>query len=96
MIAPMRKYTFLVFAEEYAEFLRALQGLGVVHVEEKKTAEDDDTVKDLLARATHLSRALGILKKRKPADPKKAEKNEVIDATIRTVRLNDFSSFGIW
>jgi V/A-type H+-transporting ATPase subunit I len=61
----MRKYTFVVYSNDYAGFLRALQDIGVVHIVEKKSAQDDDGVRQLGANAARISRALQILGRRK-------------------------------
>jgi len=64
----MRKYTFVVFHQDYAPLLRSLQDLGVVHVVEKQGVGDDEAVRGLTARATRLGRALRTLGQRTPAE----------------------------
>jgi len=39
MIVPMIKYSFLIFYKEYESFLKGLQNIGVVHIEEKQKGE---------------------------------------------------------
>ena len=78
MISPMRKYTFVVFRNDYEDFMRDLQKLGVVHVVEKKSAVDDEGVRGLGSRAARINRARQILKKR--------EINETV------VPVNDYTS----
>lgn len=41
MIAPMKKYSFWVFHKEYEPFLEELRQLGIVHIEEKGSLEDE-------------------------------------------------------
>ena len=36
MIAPMKKYSFLVFHREYEEFLLKLRDMGVVHIKKAR------------------------------------------------------------
>lgn len=66
MISPMKKYTFVVYSNDYAGFLRSLQDVGVVHIVEKKSAGDDDGVRQLGVYAARINRALQILGRRKP------------------------------
>ena len=42
MIIPMKKYSFLIYHKEYEEFLKSLQEIGVLHIEEKKEEISDD------------------------------------------------------
>ncbi len=41
MIIPMRKYSFLLYHKDYEAFLKNIRQLGVVHIIEKKTNDDD-------------------------------------------------------
>jgi V/A-type H+-transporting ATPase subunit I len=64
----MKKYTFVVFHNDYEDFLRDIQGLGVVHVVEKKEVAEFEHVRGLSASASRISRALQVLKKRNIKD----------------------------
>jgi V/A-type H+-transporting ATPase subunit I len=41
MIIPMKKYTFLIYHEEYFSFLKELQDLGVLHIIEREKDIND-------------------------------------------------------
>ena len=58
MIAPMKKYSFWVFHKEYDHFLEQLRKIGVVHVQEKGTLEDEE----LTAQLKHLQRYSSAIK----------------------------------
>lgn len=56
MIDKMTKYTFLVFHQEYEDFLRELREQGVLHVKERESgeAQDNSQLRSLLADKTQL------------------------------------------
>lgn len=62
MIIPMKKYSFLIYHKEYEEFIKSLQEIGVVHIEEKKEEISDElresfnTIKQLNEAAKFLSK----------------------------------------
>ncbi|MDA3780513.1 MAG: hypothetical protein PF487_09905 [Bacteroidales bacterium] len=45
MITPMKKYSFLIFHQEYDKFLEHLQDLGVLHIVEIEKSIDEETQK---------------------------------------------------
>jgi V/A-type H+-transporting ATPase subunit I len=49
MIVPMKKYAFMVFHKEYDAFLITLRDLGVVHVQETKSINNNADLQDLQA-----------------------------------------------
>lgn len=63
MIVPMKKYSFLVFHEEYETFLKDIQELGVLHVIEKQD-EIEESIKDKFALIKEFSNAVKFLAKR--------------------------------
>ncbi len=63
MIVPMLKYTFLVFHKEYQEFLKNLQELGVVHVNEKEV-ELSESIKIKCNQISRYENIIQFLKKR--------------------------------
>ncbi len=63
MIAPMTKYSLLVFHREYSEFLEKLRELGVVHILEKE-AEITDEIRDQYQYVDNVDKTLRFLKKR--------------------------------
>jgi len=76
MIAPMIKYTFLVYHREYEPFLQDLRGAGVVHIigRERGSEEDDETIRNLFSRREACIQALKYL-------PKDIEEKEAAEKT---------------
>ncbi|MDY3091172.1 MAG: V-type ATPase 116kDa subunit family protein [Porphyromonas sp.] len=61
MIRKMSKYAFLIYHKEYDTFLRYLQGLGVVHVDQRNKAVEEGELKsykDERLRIAELTRRL--------------------------------------
>lgn len=52
MIRPMNKYAFLVFHQEYEEFLSYLQSLGVVHITERTKPQEAEALKAIADERT--------------------------------------------
>ncbi len=63
MIVPIRKYTFLVYHRDYEHFLNDLGGLGVLHIVEKRTDLDENTL-DKLDQLKQVNEAISFLKTR--------------------------------
>ncbi len=63
MIVPVRKYTFLVYHRDYDHFLDDLGELGVVHIIEKQTELDEETI-DKLDQLKLVKEAISFLKNR--------------------------------
>ena len=63
MIAPMKKYSFLVFHREYEEFLLKLRDIGVVHIIEKEGALTDE-IREQLQQAEQLDKLIRSLENR--------------------------------
>lgn len=72
MIAPMSRFSFLVYHRDYQDFLQSMQSLGVLHLIEKQPEVSDEIREqyDQLKQARQLIKVLG---KRLPPDasPKK-------------------------
>ncbi|MCF8233799.1 MAG: hypothetical protein K9G67_03200 [Bacteroidales bacterium] len=63
MIAPIRKYAFLVYHRDYDHFLDDLGELGVLHIVEKQTELDKKTL-DKLDQLKQVNEAISFLKNR--------------------------------
>ncbi len=63
MIAPMKKYSFLVFHREYEDFLLKLRELGMVHIVEREGSVTDE-VSSQLQEAGQLNRLIRSLESR--------------------------------
>ncbi len=63
MIVPMQKYSFLVFHKEYADFLKELQQIGVLHVIEKE-AEISDDIREKYQTVSRIDKTIKFLEKR--------------------------------
>ncbi|HDR89815.1 MAG TPA: hypothetical protein ENN63_09360 [Bacteroidetes bacterium] len=76
MIAPMIKYTFLVYHREYESFLQALRNAGVVHIigRERGSEEEDESIRNLFRRRETCIQALKFL-------PKDIEEKKVAEET---------------
>ncbi len=68
MIVPMFKYYFLVFHEDYQQFLEEIQQLGVVHVV-KKEVELTAEIKQKYTFADQLEKTIEFLEKREIPKP---------------------------
>lgn len=65
MIAPMNKYTFLVFHQEYDAFLKKIQDVGIVHVIEKEKGDVlNDELNAKINKANTLKKTIKLLEKR--------------------------------
>ncbi len=59
MITKMKKYTFLVFHQEYEAFLTQLREVGVIHVTEKASGiADDEKLQHLIPEAEKIRKTL--------------------------------------
>ena len=68
MIAPMKKYSFLVFHREYEDFLLKLRELGMVHIVEREGGVTEEVSRQL-QEASQLNRLIRSLESRGlPAD----------------------------
>ncbi len=63
MIIPMKKYSFLVYHQEYDDFLKDLRDLGVVHLIEKHGDVSDD-IRNEYQLISHVNEVMSFLKKR--------------------------------
>jgi len=66
MIAKMKKYAFLVFHQDYQQFLENLGKLGVLHVIERSTGEKEESLlekEELLERTENVEELLRRYKK---------------------------------
>lgn len=63
MIAPMKKYSFLVFHREYEEFLLKLRDMGMVHIIEKEGTLPDE-IREQLQQAEQLDKLIRSLENR--------------------------------
>ncbi len=76
MIAPMRKYAFLVHPEDYSGFLEELRNLGVLHVKPGKALQEEDPG-SLENEIKNVESAIKLVEKRKK-DNLPAQQNDVI------------------
>ncbi len=75
MIAPMKKYSFLIYHKEYIEFLNRLQELGILHVIEKESGElEDEHLREQYHQVSQLNAAIKSLTRR---DIVPSEENKV-------------------
>lgn len=99
MIAAMKKYAFLVFHNEYDQFLEKLGKMGVLHVISRETGDQDEHLQDLEQKLRRTDRIMSMLSKYAPEDKTggisipggeatldMANRAEELDAAI--VRLN--------
>ena len=70
MIVKMRKYAFMVYHREYDQFLSTLRDLGVVHVQETKSANDNAELQQMLSELKRINGTTRFLKKLNDADDK--------------------------
>ncbi len=69
MIEPMKKYSFLVYHREYADFLKDLQKTGILHVIEKESGElADEKLREQYNLINQLNAAIKFLQKREIED----------------------------
>ncbi len=61
MITPMKKYSFLVYHNDYREFLSSLGELGVLHVIESKGDDREESLREDEKEIEHIDKALDIL-----------------------------------
>ncbi len=73
MIAPMKKFTFLIYHKQYQDFLTKLQELGVVHIIEQKK-ETNLEIKELNLKINRFTKAIKFLKS---FNPEKKEKPDI-------------------
>ena len=74
MIIPMKKYSFLVYHQDYRNFLDELQNLGVIDIIERDV-ELDDEMRDKIFLVKQVQNRINFLKKRK-VEPEPAKENE--------------------
>lgn len=60
----MRKYAFLAHRDDYVEFLEELRRLGILHVRERKSTADNETLNELKWKKEELERVIRLLEKR--------------------------------
>lgn len=73
MIRPMSKYSFLIFHKEYDEFLSYLQGLGVLHITERKKSQGEESLKALHEERVGITALIRELKAWLPEEDAKAK-----------------------
>ena len=77
MIVPMKKYAFMVYHQEYTQFLQGLQEVGVVHVIERESGEiESQQLHDAYQNITALNNAIKVLQKRNIEPAIAAEAND--------------------
>ncbi len=64
MITPMKKYSFLVYHNDYQGFLDKLRELGVVHIAEKKSEEKQVQLQDQFERIRRYDETIRFLNRR--------------------------------
>lgn len=75
MIAPMSKFSFLVYHQDYAEFLNQVRNIGVVHLIEKKKQVSEE-VQERYDQVKEIYNTTRLLEKR---EPKKARGPLTVD-----------------
>jgi V/A-type H+-transporting ATPase subunit I len=70
MIIPMQKYSFLVYHENYSDFLSDLKELGVVHIIEKKD-EPTEKMQEEFRQVNEIDKLIKFLETRDVSDVKK-------------------------
>lgn len=68
MIAPLKKFTFLVYHREYNDLLDTLREAGVVHIIEKGRSEEEHPAGEQLAGLRRYDNAVRIVKRNIPED----------------------------
>ena len=63
MIVPMTKYSFLVYHQEYNEFLEKLRNLGIAHIIEN-TQDYPDEIRDRFQQINRLNKVIRLLENR--------------------------------
>lgn len=84
MIAPMMKYSFVLYHKEYATFLESIRELGLVDVT-ISNLEPDDRQRELLSRIEDYAKAITTLRE--------FEKNKVKPVTDFVNRRHAFESY---
>ena len=69
MIIPMQKYSFLVYHENYSDFLSDLKELGVVHIIEKKD-EPTEKMQEEFRQVNEIDKLIKFLEKRDVSEVK--------------------------
>ncbi|MDD2331444.1 MAG: V-type ATPase 116kDa subunit family protein [Candidatus Cloacimonetes bacterium] len=82
MIAPMRKYSFLLYHLDYENFLSDLQKLGVVHIIRNKVVETE-SLKSSLALIENYSEAIRFLGKHLKEDSQAQDTQLVAKMLLR-------------
>ncbi|MDD4515991.1 V-type ATPase 116kDa subunit family protein [Massilibacteroides sp.] len=79
MIAKMNKYAFMVYHKEYEVFLLRLREIGVVHVKENKSIQDNAFAQNLLQQRKQVDDALKVMSEinAKSEDIKLAESRKI-------------------
>ncbi len=75
MIIPMKKYSFLVYHQEYNDFLEKIREIGVLHIIEKEETVSDE-VRDQYQLIHQLGKTIKSLSKR---DVTKEESSDITD-----------------
>ena len=75
MIEKMRKYLFMTYHKEYAEFLRKLRSLGVVQIKESKSTKEIESLQSILAKRKEIETLARRIKMRQT---KEAETREPV------------------
>ena len=81
MIAPMKKYSFLVFHKEYPDFLKELGRLGILHVIERGSESGEENLKEQREELHRIEKAIDYLKKNQKTD-KPETKNASQDKSV--------------
>lgn len=100
MIVPMKKYSFLVYHQDYMHFLKELQELGVLDIIERETTFDHKTLQRL-SLIKELQQKIKALSGRKPEEPvvktRQWEGMELLEALraeeVELEQLNQKKSF---
>lgn len=87
MIEKMNKYLFMTYHKEYADFLRQLRTLGVVHIKECKDTRQIEKLQSFLAKRKEIMELFRRLKSRRdknaPEIVSLTPKDDTAGATVR-------------
>ena len=87
MITPMIRYSFLIYHQEYNDFLQNLQDIGVLHIAEKATDYDEET-KQALEDIKQLNETIRFLERKDQEEKPVDDGTQPFDIDRKSTRLN--------
>lgn len=93
MIVKMKKYVFLVFHQQYADFLNKIRELGVLHIEEKqKGIKENDELRDKMQLSYSIQKAIKAAKAIIPEGTLPAPVDNKVKGNLLLQEFNDFEA----